>query len=98
MAGPPDESSSLALGMAWVSRLIAVSLEMVVPGIAGHWLDTRWGTQFLAIIGFVFGAVLGVWHLLVMVGAVGKRRPPQSKPGERRKSPEASDSQDLPKP
>lgn len=80
MTSPSDETSSLGLALAWASRLMAVSLEMVVPGIIGHWLDARWGTGYLVIIGFVFGLVAGVWHLLAMVGAIGKPRGPQDTP------------------
>lgn len=72
--------------------MIAVSLEMVLPGIVGHWLDGRWGTEFLAIVGFMFGSILGVWHLLVMVGAVGKRR--RSRNPTPPPPPSASDSQE----
>ena len=77
MTSPSNETSSLAVALAWASRLMAVSLEMVVPGIIGHWLDARWGTGYLVIIGFVFGLIAGVWHLLAMVGAIGKRRSSQ---------------------
>jgi hypothetical protein len=63
----------MALALSWSARVMGVALEMVVPGIAGSWLDRRLGTGFLVIVGFVFGLVVGVWHLLAMVGAIGKR-------------------------
>lgn len=53
-----------------MSRILTVSLEMVLPGLAGAWLDSLagWG-PWLAIAGFVGGLVLGIWHLLVMTGS-----------------------------
>jgi hypothetical protein len=29
-------------------------------------LDKRWGTSFLALIGFAIGVSMGIWHLIVM--------------------------------
>lgn len=55
--------------MEWVSRIMAVSIEMVVPGLAGQWLDARLGTKFLVLVGFALGLTLGIWHLLVMTKA-----------------------------
>jgi hypothetical protein len=43
---------------------------MVLPGLAGYWLDQRLGTGYLVGVGFVLGFVTGVWHLLTMTGAV----------------------------
>jgi hypothetical protein len=61
--------------MEWSSRIFAVSLEMVLPGLAGQWLDKRWGTGFLALVGFALGITLAIWHLLVMTRASnGKRK------------------------
>ena len=57
--------------MEWVSRIMAVSIEMVVPGLAGQWLDARLGTKFLVLVGFALGLTLGIWHLLVMTKAAG---------------------------
>jgi hypothetical protein len=75
VATPPrNQLSPISLAMEWVSRILAVVAEMVLPGLAGHWLDTRWGTNFLALVGFALGATLGVWHLLVISKAQNARR------------------------
>lgn len=47
---------------------MTVSLEMVLPGVIGVWLDGRLGTKLVfALLGFGGGMVLGVWHLLQML-------------------------------
>lgn len=69
----PDDRPPLALAVEWVSRITTVSLEMVVPGVVGYWLDHRWQTHFLAPLGFVFGVVAGMWHLLRMTASSGSR-------------------------
>lgn len=56
----------MAIAMEWVSRIIAVALIMVLPGIAGGWLDDRWGTSFVALAGFALGISAGIYHLLLM--------------------------------
>ncbi len=61
--------SPLALAAEWVSRITTVSLEMVLPGLAGQWLDRRWGTGYLGLVGFAIGLTGGMWHLLRMTGA-----------------------------
>ena len=52
--------------MAWVSRITTVGLEMVLPGLAGVYLDRKLGTSFLTLIGFGLGLVVGMTHLLLM--------------------------------
>jgi len=70
MDSPPEDRSSYAVGMAWASRGLTVSIEMVAPGLLGLWLDGQFGTRWwLTIIGFVLGFVFGLWHLLQMVAA-----------------------------
>jgi hypothetical protein len=64
----------MAVALEWVSRIVAVSLEMFLPGIGGQYLDQRFGTTFLAGLGFVLGMVLGFCHLLMMVGVWSKRK------------------------
>jgi hypothetical protein len=72
------------VALEWVSRIMAVALAMVLPGLLGYWLDKKLGTSFLAPAGFVFGIVGGMWSLLVLTGAVaGKsRRTKGSRPGK----------------
>jgi F0F1-type ATP synthase assembly protein I len=78
-----NDPKGRALGEAfsWVGRVIAVAVEMVLPGLAGHWLDRTWGTSpFLAAVGFLIGLVMGMTHLIVMAQAsarskTGTRRP-----------------------
>lgn len=62
----PGSPTPLALGLAWAYRILAVSAEMVLPGLLGSWLDERWGTQFLALLGFAIGITGGLFHLLLM--------------------------------
>lgn len=64
----------MAVAMEWVSKLTTVSLMMILPGILGNWLDKRWGTGFLALVGFALGLVAGVWQLLVFVRADNKSK------------------------
>ena len=54
----------MVVALEWVSKITAVALEMVLPGILGHWLDERWGTGFLALLGFGIGMTTGIWHLI----------------------------------
>ena len=49
--------------MEWVSRVFAISLEMVLPGLLGQWLDNKFNTRFLVLIGFALGISLAIWHL-----------------------------------
>ncbi len=51
----------------WVTRITAVALVMVLPGIGGQWLDHRFGTKYLGLLGFSIGLVLGISTLLAMV-------------------------------
>ncbi|MDZ4819280.1 MAG: AtpZ/AtpI family protein [Planctomycetota bacterium] len=56
----------MALAMEWVAKITTVSLEMVLPGLFGDWLDGKFGTSFLVFIGFAIGLSGGLWHLLQM--------------------------------
>jgi uncharacterized protein YqgC (DUF456 family) len=68
----------MAIALEWVSRIVAVGIEMVLPGLAGHWLDQQWGTSYLAFCGFVLGLVAGMWHLIAMTRP--RSSPPRSGP------------------
>jgi F0F1-type ATP synthase assembly protein I len=65
-----NDRSPLSAAIEWVGRITAVGVEMVVPGLAGSWLDDRLGsTPLLTLVGFAFGMVAGIWHLLIMTSA-----------------------------
>ena len=64
---PPDGRSPVALAAQWSSRIMTVSLEMVLPGLAGYWIDGKLGTQVLfMLIGFALGGFVAVKHLIAL--------------------------------
>jgi hypothetical protein len=58
--------SWMAEGMKWVSKITTIAVEMVLPGLAGLWLDKQLGTQFLILLGLALGFSFGMWHLIAM--------------------------------
>src|SRR5690242_20101929 len=76
---PGDSRPPLAIAMEWVSQITTVVAEMVLPGFAGQWLDHRWGTKFLTLVGFALGLTVGICHLIAMTrpktGGAGKVNP-----------------------
>ena len=68
-AGPENEDavdgrSATARAAEWVSRIMTISLEMVLPGLAGYWLDTKLGTKALfLLVGFAVGGYLAFLQL-----------------------------------
>lgn len=67
----------VATGIEWASRITAVALMMVLPGIFGQWLDEKWSTKFLGLTGFAMGNVAGIWYLLKITQLVTAGRPAQ---------------------
>jgi hypothetical protein len=63
--------------MTWVSRILAVAAVMVLPGLAGLWLDKRLGVGFLGLTGFVIGLISGIAYLLVIT-----KQPPDRRSGD----------------
>jgi hypothetical protein len=46
---------------------MVVSLEMVLPGLAGYWIDQQLGSKVVfTLIGFAVGTTGAVTHLLRM--------------------------------
>ena len=52
--------------MEWVSRIMAVAAMMVLPGLLGRWLDQRWSTEFLTLVGFAVGLTAGISYLVLL--------------------------------
>ena len=60
---------------------MGVSLEMVLPGIAGYWVDRKLHTGFLfMLIGLAVGCTGGMWHLLRLTRANDRRNQDHSNP------------------
>ena len=62
----PLDLSWMAEATNWVARITTVVLEMVLPGLAGLWLDNQLETQFLTLLGLGLGVSLGMWHLIAL--------------------------------
>ncbi len=56
----------MAAAMQWVSRIMAAGLMMVLPGLAGQWLDGRLGTSFLVLVGFAAGIWIAIAYLIAI--------------------------------
>ena len=68
MTKSTDDRSPTAKAYQWSTRIMVVSLEMVLPGLAGLWLDRRLGTVvLLMLIGFAVGGTTAVLHLMHMI-------------------------------
>jgi hypothetical protein len=67
VTSPSDDRSPAAKAYQWASRIMIVSLEMVLPGIAGYWIDKKLGTLVLfMLMGFALGCTAAVIHLVRM--------------------------------
>jgi hypothetical protein len=67
-----SQRSPVGEAMAWAARIMAVGLAMMLPAVAGGWLDQRFGTTFFAPVGLVAGFAAGLAWLLRL--ARGQRR------------------------
>lgn len=68
-----NQPSPAAFAYGWVARMTTVVLEMALPGLGGQWLDSKLGTNYWVIVGFVAGFALGIFHLLQMVKQQGPK-------------------------
>jgi F0F1-type ATP synthase assembly protein I len=72
---PPDDRSPIALAYAWATRIMVVALTMVLPGLAGHWLDKRLGTVVLfLLIGLALGCVAATFQLMQIIRVENNRK------------------------
>ena len=59
----PDSRSPMARASDWAARIMTISLEMVLPGLAGYWLDQQFGTvAVFMLVGFALGCTAAVVH------------------------------------
>jgi len=73
LAKPPPQHP-MAAAMQWVSRIMAAGLMMVLPGLAGQWLDGRLGTGFLVLLGFAAGMALSIAYLIAVTKPARKKK------------------------
>lgn len=85
MADPPQKRDPMAAAMEWVAKITTIGLEMCLPAVGGYYLDQRFQTSIFALLGIVLGSCVGFYHLLVMTGAVGKRKNNDSESEEEEK-------------
>ena len=51
--------------MEWASRITAIAATMVVPIVAGYWLDQRLGSRVVfTALGGIVGLAIGLWSLI----------------------------------
>ena len=75
VAAPSDDLSPIAVAYQWASRIIVVALEMVLPGMAGLWLDKKLGTVVLfMLVGFGLGCTAAIVHLVQMTKTSSRRK------------------------
>ena len=50
--------------------MTTVSLEMVVPGVIGYWIDGQLGTKMVfLVLGVILGMTTGIIHLVRMTAS-----------------------------
>ena len=63
----------MAQAVAWSSRVMTISLEMVLPGMLGHWIDQKLGTVMLfLVLGVILGMTAGLIHLVRLGSATNR--------------------------
>jgi ATP synthase protein I len=69
-----DDRSPVAKASAWATRIMTISLEMVLPGLAGVWLDGWLGTKVVfTLAGFALGGTAAIVHLIHLTRALQKQ-------------------------
>ena len=58
---------------------MTVCFEMIIPGLAGIWVDGRLGTKVaFTLLGFAAGITVAILHLLRMTKSIAPRTPDDS--------------------
>ncbi|MEM8947050.1 MAG: hypothetical protein AAGD11_17890 [Planctomycetota bacterium] len=64
----------MGAAMQWVARIIAAGMMMVLPGLAGQWLDGRLGAGFFALLGFALGIFVSMSYLIAVTQTDAKKK------------------------
>ncbi|MFM8324989.1 MAG: hypothetical protein ACKN9U_09020 [Pirellulaceae bacterium] len=76
----PRPKIAAAGAIDWVSRVLAVLLVMVAPGMLGSWLDRQLATRWCTATGFFLGMLAGMVGLVVLVARFQVQNPARGKP------------------
>lgn len=72
--------------MQWVSRITTVSLEMIVPGLIGLWIDHELGIlrvfPVFLVLGVILGVAVGIYHLVRMAAPPARGGTPDRGPSD----------------
>lgn len=66
MVSSDDRHSPFAAAMEWVARIMGAAALMVLPGLAGQWVDRKLGTTWIVLVGFVFGISVSLYYLVAI--------------------------------
>jgi len=62
-----DERSPLAIGYIWSTRIITISMEVVLLILGFHWLDNKLKiSPVLTVVGAFLGMVVFIYHLIAL--------------------------------
>ena len=68
------QSSGLAVGMYWATRISGIGFEMAVPAGIGFWLDRLWGTSpWLVVVGACLGFAVAMLDIVKLARQIGSR-------------------------
>lgn len=81
MTDQPRRPHPYAAAMEWVAKITTIALEMVLPTIAGSYLDKYLQTRYWVLVGLIVGGVIGFWHLMRITTVVANRRGPSDGEG-----------------
>ncbi len=76
MGSKPWKPDATSLSLTALSRILAVLFLMLLPGVAGGFLDRVLGTQYWMAIGFVVGMLfmmVGLYYV-VKIGDIERRQ------------------------
>ncbi len=68
-----DDRAMIAKAWGLGYQAMSISLEMVVPGVLGLWIDRWLGTlPLFLILGVIFGMTAGMIHLVQFARRIGE--------------------------
>jgi F0F1-type ATP synthase assembly protein I len=73
-----DDRSPFALAYEWTARITTISLELIIPVLAGFWLDERLHlTPLFLVLGVILGFVTAMLSLVRLTKPPRRRPPPE---------------------